>query len=925
MSIEHTDSIPTVKGCISRLLAHTSLQTLANWLVGAAFFCLFVTLSITLAAHTRHTAEQIETQYRSNAIDSLASQLSAALQSGDVEAVDLLLRQGAALDWYDYARVTDLSGNVLYSSASTAKKSLKSVSASGSNRDEPLVEQVSKPILAADDTPMANFNVARHATTDRYAWSGAGREVTLLILPIVLLFGGLMLWVVRGFAVSIKQARDYALSTVSKPGKPFDILLPVGELAGLRNALLTLSCSTARHYELLVSEGAIRASALAACKEGLLVLDDSFQIIEANNAAEAVLNAPRSDLLHSPVCDFICDRWIRASNLPQNDVPLRLCVARDSTTGSADVWVEIAIARFYAQSSKFWLLTVSDLSDEIAAEKKNRQLAKDLATINNELSVRQRALDEHAMVFTCDAQGFVMSCNQKFAEITGCSLSHLAHRPFVFTRDIDREVCLNEEIFETLFCGNTWQGDTICWNVKGKMFWVAFTIVPLPAEGGEAAGFLAVGTDISTQKSLEFDLHEARLEQARTSRDIQTTLLVSDIPKTIGFADIRSYLLAAEDVAGDFIAFSRLNETCFDIMVGDVMGSGVTAALVAAATKSSYYKALLQPAVNRNVEGDTPDLEVVVNTIHARMSQRLIELEMFVTLAIYRFDAKTSTLIYVNAGHTPGILHRSDGSGIEELTSNNVPIGFLDQVNYESKSTLLNQSDLVCLFSDGISEALLTQSDEQLGIERIKEQIRSSTEHNLPLNCLYQSLILDVQHSTGRDSPYDDQSLTIIEYTKDSSAADCGIRQSIQQTLELEWDYSSVRKLREFFQQIQMPLEDEVKEGLLLACVEACTNIVRHVVPYLSNPSYTFRIETTGTDLYFDFFYAGPGHDFDEQPEPDFSGETSHGFGLFIISELTDQFFTLHPSPYISQIRLVKHLDPSSSHRGVYTASMLDA
>jgi PAS domain S-box-containing protein len=379
--------------------------------------------------------------------------------------------------------------------------------------------------MGSDNKPIAILNASRQVATIQHSWFDTIGQAAMLSLPFSVLLGVGLLWVLRRLTLDIRQTRDYADNILSEPGKQGRINTPIRELADLKSALLNLSKGTARQYDLLVSEGAIRASALAACQEGLLVLDESFQIIEANGAAEEVLNTPRSDMLFRPICDFMCDQWLQTSSLPADQTPMRICVVQDPTSGRCDDWIEIAMASFFAQSSRFWLCTVNDLSEEIAAERKNQRLSKELDQLNVELAVRQRALDEHAMVFTCDAQGVVLSGNQTLTDITGCPLSDLVGRTFVFTRDLEHDICLNGEIYETLSAGNTWQGDTICWNITGKMFWVAFTIVPLPTEGGKSDGFLVVGTDISAQKSLEFDLHEARLEQARTSRDIQTTLL----------------------------------------------------------------------------------------------------------------------------------------------------------------------------------------------------------------------------------------------------------------------------------------------------------------------------------------------------------------------------------------------------------------
>jgi len=94
----------------------------------------------------------------------------------------------------------------------------------------------------------------------------------------------------------------------------------------------------------------------------------------------------------------------------------------------------------------------------------------------------------------------------------------------------------------------------------------------------------------------------------------------------------------------------------------------------------------------------------------------------FITLLVGELDPETGIFRYVNAGHNPGLLLRADGS-IERLDPGGLPVGLLPGGTYRADRVCLEPGDLLCLYSDGITECA-SPDDEELGEERLIELLR---------------------------------------------------------------------------------------------------------------------------------------------------------------------------------------------------------
>ena len=101
----------------------------------------------------------------------------------------------------------------------------------------------------------------------------------------------------------------------------------------------------------------------------------------------------------------------------------------------------------------------------------------------------------------------------------------------------------------------------------------------------------------------------------------------------------------------------------------------------------------------------------------------------FITLLLGYLDPASRSLRYVNAGHNPGVLIRESGE-VEELGSGGLPLGLLPSCTYQSGELQLSPGDLVCIYSDGITECE-RPDEEQYGLERLVDLLSAARSESL--------------------------------------------------------------------------------------------------------------------------------------------------------------------------------------------------
>jgi serine phosphatase RsbU (regulator of sigma subunit) len=210
---------------------------------------------------------------------------------------------------------------------------------------------------------------------------------------------------------------------------------------------------------------------------------------------------------------------------------------------------------------------------------------------------------------------------------------------------------------------------------------------------------------------------------------------------------VHARMLPAKIVGGDYYDVLELDERRLAVIVGDVAGKGLPAAMLMASVAGSV-RALcsaglrgseLITALNRHVRTTTSD-------------------GRFVTLFYGEVDSTTGEMMYVNAGHNPPILLRSDGR-LERLQPTAMVLGVVGNAGVEARHVEIKPADRLLLFTDGFPEAF-NKGDEAYGEERLTESfVRART---LPSSVVVERLITDVLSFCGSVQPQDDMTLMLV-------------------------------------------------------------------------------------------------------------------------------------------------------------------
>ncbi|MCX7143111.1 MAG: PP2C family protein-serine/threonine phosphatase, partial [Proteobacteria bacterium] len=221
-----------------------------------------------------------------------------------------------------------------------------------------------------------------------------------------------------------------------------------------------------------------------------------------------------------------------------------------------------------------------------------------------------------------------------------------------------------------------------------------------------------------------------RRREVGIGASIQRSML-GELPEGIEGAQLAGYADPSQIIDGDFYTVRRYRPDCFEVLMGDVMGKGVEAALMGAGIIAAYNRALADLLVAEAGVRSLPTPAEIVNAIHRALTPQMITLSSFATLALYRFYLDAGTLVYVNAGHTPGLLTRGPDARPVAILGENLPIGVMPDEVYVQFSLTVGPGDSLLLFSDGITEAR-NAAGEEFGIERLCGLLEPGSMADLP-------------------------------------------------------------------------------------------------------------------------------------------------------------------------------------------------
>ncbi|HKQ61706.1 MAG TPA: GAF domain-containing SpoIIE family protein phosphatase [Candidatus Polarisedimenticolaceae bacterium] len=264
----------------------------------------------------------------------------------------------------------------------------------------------------------------------------------------------------------------------------------------------------------------------------------------------------------------------------------------------------------------------------------------------------------------------------------------------------------------------------------------------LTALGGLTAAFVRNG-----RLAAEARLAEQRQREMEIARQVHRSLLPGNDPQFPGL-DISGSCTAAETIGGDLYGYIPLPDGHLGLVLADVSGHGVGAALVMAAAKGAMAAEARRGAAPAELLARANDA----------LAGDLSPADAFVTAFVARFERGGSRFSYAGAGHLPPLLLRTDGR-VDALEPSGPALGVIDSASYVERQQQLEPGDRLIAFTDGLVEA----RDAQRGffgaarVLDIARRCRTADARGLRL-----ALLDELSRHCGGTPPQDDVTIVVV-------------------------------------------------------------------------------------------------------------------------------------------------------------------
>jgi sigma-B regulation protein RsbU (phosphoserine phosphatase) len=299
---------------------------------------------------------------------------------------------------------------------------------------------------------------------------------------------------------------------------------------------------------------------------------------------------------------------------------------------------------------------------------------------------------------------------------------------------------------------------------NGEVVWGSVSKLPLRDNEGNIIGIMGIGRDITELKNKELELQEAnrKLSAAneQTSTDLrmaaqlQQTFLPQSYPSFTSSDDaellsFHHYYEPDIEIGGDFCAVHKLSDTEAGLLICDVMGHGVRAALI-----TSMIRAISDNLAHQ-VESPGEFLTVMNRQLHPMLQTQ--DAFLFATACYLSIDAESGLLSGAMAGHTAPFLiqpNQAQASPLKIAEENSGPaLAITADHDYQTFTIQLAPGDEVLMYTDGICEALDSNGNE-FGTDGLQHTIRDCNK--LPLKELFTRIVQAVHDHAGSEKLGDD-------------------------------------------------------------------------------------------------------------------------------------------------------------------------
>lgn len=283
--------------------------------------------------------------------------------------------------------------------------------------------------------------------------------------------------------------------------------------------------------------------------------------------------------------------------------------------------------------------------------------------------------------------------------------------------------------------------------------------IDLPARDQlTALGEAFDGMTASVERLLKESLEKTRLEgELEIAREVQNRLFPQSAPDVAGL-HLYGLCKPARTVSGDYYDFLRLGDGKVALVVGDISGKGISAALLMATLQSALHAQFYDGRPSSGLPLAYPGATAEVVSRLNRQIYASTPREKYVTLFYGVYDSLNGKLTYTNAGHLPPVLFRQNR--ILRLEGGGTVVGLFPAARYEQTEIAIEPGDLLLAFTDGMTEPE-NSFGEEFGEERLLQVAKRAMA--APPEAMMDEIYRTVSDWTGSSELQDDMTLVVAQ------------------------------------------------------------------------------------------------------------------------------------------------------------------
>ena len=389
--------------------------------------------------------------------------------------------------------------------------------------------------------------------------------------------------------------------------------------------------------------------------------------------------------------------------------------------------------------------------------------------------------------------------------------------------------------------------------------------------------FSSLSDDInSTVSTLKRYIAEAAAridKELEYAKQIQLSALPTNFPENEEY-NIYAQMIAAKEVGGDFYDFYKLSDTTVALLVADVSGKGIPAAMFMMTAKT--------------IIKDLAESGMSVNDIFTKANEKLCENNesgMFVTAWMGILDLSTGKMQFANAGHNPPLLKRSNGDFEYLKTRAGFVLAGMEGVRYRASELTISPGDRLFLYTDGVPEA--TNAENKLyGEDRLlafmNQNARTEATEFLP------ALKSNIDEFVGEAPQFDDITMLMFDYIPKQGGVQMTNKTFPAKTEELSDVLGFVDQTLEGF---QCPMK--IQTAICVAIEEVFVNIAHYAYgDGEGDMTLSIGFDEESREITFQMTDHGTPFDPLKKPDPDITLSAEEreigGLGIFITKKTMD-------------------------------------